>query len=283
MKIIVGRTAGFCYGVERAVKGAIQEAKKSKKPIFCLGEIVHNRQAIENLENLGVNCIETLGEVKGKVLIRTHGIAKEVYDLAEEKQITIQDYTCPNVLKIHKIAEEFNKKGYFIFLLGSKKHPENIGTISYCGEDSYIIENESEVIKALQVFEKTKKNKLALLSQTTYSLEKFEIIKEKIKNEIKPEINFVVKNTICHATELRQKETKQLAKQVNTMIIIGGKNSSNTRKLYEIAQKECNNTFCIETSKELKENKIIGKVGIMAGASTPKESIEDVINFLKQQ
>lgn len=283
MKIIVGRTAGFCYGVERAVKGAIQEAKKSKKPIFCLGEIVHNRQAIENLENLGVNCIETLGEVKGKVLIRAHGIAKEVYDLAEEKQITIQDYTCPNVLKIHKIAEEFNKKGYFIFLLGSKKHPENIGTISYCGEDSYIIENESEVIKALQVFEKTKKNKLALLSQTTYSLEKFEIIKEKIKNEIKPEINFVVKNTICHATELRQKETKQLAKQVNTMIIIGGKNSSNTRKLYEIAQKECNNTFCIETSKELKENKIIGKVGIMAGASTPKESIEDVINFLKQQ
>lgn len=283
MKIIVGRTAGFCYGVERAVKGAIQEAKKSKKPIFCLGEIVHNRQVIENLENLGVNCIETLGEVKGNVLIRAHGIAKEVYDLAEEKQITIQDYTCPNVLKIHKIAEEFNKKGYFIFLLGSKKHPENIGTISYCGEDSYIIENESEVIKALQVFEKTKKNKLALLSQTTYSLEKFEIIKEKIKNEIKPEINFVVKNTICHATELRQKETKQLAKQVNTMIIIGGKNSSNTRKLYEIAQKECNNTFCIETSKELKENKIIGKVGIMAGASTPKESIEDVINFLKQQ
>lgn len=283
MKISVGRTAGFCYGVERAVKGAIQEAKKSKKPIFCLGEIVHNGQVIENLENLGVNCIETLGEVKGKVLIRAHGIAKEVYDLAEEKQITIQDYTCPNVLKIHKIAEEFNKKGYFIFLLGSKKHPENIGTISYCGEDSYIIENESEVIKALQVFEETKKNKLALLSQTTYSLEKFEIIKEKIKNEIKPEINFVVKNTICHATELRQKETKQLAKQVNTMIIIGGKNSSNTRKLYEIAQKECNNTFCIETSKELKENKIIGKVGIMAGASTPKESIEDVINFLEQQ
>lgn len=283
MEIIVGKTAGFCYGVERAVEGAIEEIAKTNNTLYCLGEIVHNKQVIKKLEDLGMKCVETLQEAKGTVLIRAHGIPKEIYDMAKEMNIKVQDYTCPNVLKIHKIAEEFNQNGYFIFLLGAKNHPENIGTISLCGEDCCIIEKEEDITEALQLLENSQKNKLLLISQTTFSLEKFYEIEEILKNKIKKDIEFVIKNTICRATEVRQKETKELSQKVDTMIIIGGKNSSNTKKLYEIATKNCPNTFLIETTQDLEIKKMIGKVGIMAGASTPKESIEEVIKILHRE
>lgn len=283
MEIIVGKTAGFCYGVERAVNGATEEITKAGEKIYCLGEIVHNRQVVQKLEDLGIKCVETIEETKGTVLIRAHGVPKEIYEIAEKMNVKIQDYTCPNVLKIHKIAEEFSKDGYFIFLLGAKKHPENIGTLSYCGEDCYIIEKEEEVPEAIQVFEKAKKNKLLLISQTTFSLEKFHKIEEMLRNQIKKDVTFVIKNTICRATELRQKETEELSKKVDAMIIIGGKNSSNTKKLYEIAKKNCDNTILVETVQGLEIKEPVKKMGIMAGASTPKESIEEIIEFLKRE
>ena len=283
MEIVIGKTAGFCYGVERAVEGATQEITKAKEKdsIYCLGEIVHNKQVIRKLETLGIKCIEKIEEAKGKVLIRAHGVPKEVYDLAKEKNIKIQDYTCPNVLKVHKIAEKFSKDGYFIFLLGAKSHPENLGTLSHCGKDYYIFEREEDVPKAIEVFEKTEKKKLLLISQTTFSLERFHKIEENLRNEIKKDITFVVKNTICRTTELRQKETEELSKKVDTMIIIGGKNSSNTKKIYEIAKKNCSNTILIETAQELEKKEMGEKIGIMAGASTPKESIEDTLEFFQ--
>lgn len=280
MEIIVGKTAGFCYGVERAVNGATDEITKASEKIYCLGEIVHNRQVIQKLEDLGIKCVETIEETKGTVLIRAHGVPKEIYDIAEKMNVKIQDYTCPNVLKIHKIAKEFSKDGYFIFLLGAKKHPENIGTLSYCGEDCCIIEDEETVSEAIQTFEDTKKKKLLLISQTTFSLEKFHKIEKLLQNKIKEDVTFVVKNTICRATELRQKETEELSKKVDVMIIIGGKNSSNTKKLYEIAKKNCDNTILVETARELEIKEPAEKIGIMAGASTPKESIEEVLKFL---
>lgn len=280
MEIVVGKTAGFCYGVKRAVDGATQEIATAKEPIYCLGEIVHNRQVIEKLENLGIKCVQTLQEAKGTVLIRAHGIPKEVYNLAKERNIKIQDYTCPNVLKVQNIAQEYSNKGYFIFLLGAKNHPENIATLSHCGKHYFIFEEEEKVEKALETFEKSKIKKLLLISQTTYSLEKFEKIEKKLKNKIAEGIDFVVKNTICKTTELRQKETEELSKKVEAMIIIGGKNSSNTKKLYEIAKKNCQNTILIESAKELNKIEGVESVGITAGASTPKESIEEVINFL---
>lgn len=283
MEIIVGKTAGFCYGVKRAVEGAIQEIEKAKeKPIYCLGEIVHNQQVIEKLQELGIKCVETLEEAEGMVLIRAHGIPKEIYDIAKEMKITIQDYTCPNVLKVQNIAEEFSQNEYFVFLLGAKSHPENIGTLSHCGKDYYIFDKEDEIPEAIKDFEKSKKKKLLLISQTTFSLERFYKIKEKLQPLIKKDINFVAKNTMCRTTELRQKETEELSKKVDTMIIIGGKNSSNTKKLYEVAKKNCKNTILIETVKELEIKAPIEKVGIMAGASTPKESIEEVVEFLNQ-
>ena len=171
-----------------------------------------------------------------------------------------------------------------MLLCGSKKHPENIGTISYCKDNSYIVEKEDDALKALEQLEKIEIKKLLLISQTTYSLEKFYIIEEIIKNELPKDIELVVKNTICKATELRQKETEEISKKVDSMIIIGGKNSSNTKKLYEIALENCKNTICIETKDELEKElyKDSETIGIMAGASTPQKSIDEVVNVLNK-
>ena len=280
MEIVVGKTAGFCYGVKRAVEGATNEAKNKKEDIYCLGELVHNQQVMNNLQNLGIKCIEKIEESDGTTIIRAHGVPKEVYDIAKNKNLKIKDYTCPNVLKIHEIVEKFNKKGYFIFLLGSKNHPENIGTLSYC-DNYYVIENENDLPSAIKTFKSTNNDKLLLIAQTTYSLEKFDKLKKMLDEQIEENINFVIKNTICKATELRQKETEDISKKVDMMIIIGGKNSSNTKKLFEVAKKNCQNNILIETVNDLNTIPDVKKIGIMAGASTPDESIYEVINILR--
>lgn len=283
MELIVGKTAGFCYGVKRAVDGAKEELKQNKT-LYGLGEIVHNQEVIKELENLGMQFIENIEEAKGKTIIRAHGIPKQIYEETKERQIELMDYTCPKVLNIHQIAEEYANKGYYIFLLGNEKHPEIIGTLSYCGENKFVIEKEDDTIKALEALEKSEIKKLLVISQTTYSLEKFYIIEEIIKNEIPRDIELVIKNTICQATEIRQKETEEMAKKVDSMIVIGGKNSSNTKKLYEIAKQYCKTVLLIQNETELVLDKIQSndKVGIMAGASTPRESIEKVIKKLEE-
>lgn len=284
MELIVGQTAGFCYGVKRAVEGAKKELGETQDKVYCLGDLVHNRQVVDELKEKGLIVLEDISKVNGKTIIRAHGVEKRIYDIAKKKGIVLKDYTCPNVLKIHKIAEEYAKNGYYIFLCGNKKHPENIGTLSYCGKNFYVIEKEEDAIKALEQLEKLKIDKLLVISQTTYSLEKFYIIEEIIKNELPINIELVVKNTICRATELRQIETEEIAKKVEYMIIIGGVNSSNTKKLYEIAKSNCKNSVCIEVAEqlELEEIRKHHKIGIMAGASTPEESIKEVVEVVRQ-
>lgn len=284
MELIVGQTAGFCYGVKRAVEGAKKELGETQDKVYCLGDLVHNRQVVDDLKEKGLIVLEDISKVNGKTIIRAHGVEKRIYDIAKKKGIVLKDYTCPNVLKIHKIAEEYAKNGYYIFLCGNKKHPENIGTLSYCGKNFYVIEKEEDAIKALEQLEKLKIDKLLVISQTTYSLEKFYIIEEIIKNELPINIELVVKNTICRATELRQIETEEIAKKVEYMIIIGGVNSSNTKKLYEIAKSNCKNSVCIEVAEqlELEEIRKHHKIGIMAGASTPEESIKEVVEVVRQ-
>ena len=284
MEIILGKTAGFCYGVKEAVNGAIKQAKDNKK-IYCLGEIVHNKQVLENLRKKGIEFVEDLKQIKdnSKVIIRAHGVPKQVYEIANKRGIDIEDYTCPNVLKIHEIVSKYANKGYYIFLCGSKEHPENIGTLSYCGENVFVIENENDTIKAIGKFQKSEINKCLLISQTTFSLEKFYIIREIIENELSKNIEVVVKNTICNTTQERQEEVKSIAKKVEYMIIIGGKNSSNTKKLFEIVKSNCENSVWIENKKELKVEDIkkYNKIGIMAGASTPSNSIDEVVKCLQ--
>ena len=286
MEILLGKTAGFCYGVKRAVDGSIEQLEKNKEQeIYCLGELVHNKQVISELEEKGIKFIENINEIKNKnskVIIRAHGVEKNIYKKAEEQKIDIIDYTCPNVLRIHKIAENYEKQGYYIFLTGAENHPEIIGIISCCGENFSLIKNEEDVEKAIEDLKKSNIKRLVLISQTTYSIKKFENVKKLIEEKIPKDIELVVKNTICLATEQRQKETKELSTKVDMMIIIGGKNSSNTKKLYEIASENCKNTVCIETKEELDKSKYINieKIGIMAGASTPQKSIDEVIKFL---
>lgn len=281
MEIVLGKTAGFCYGVRNAVMKA-EEKLKEHKQVSCLGELVHNGQVIKKLASLGMNVVERIEDANKKVIIRAHGIAKEVYNKAKKLNIEIFDFTCPSVLKIHNIAEEYANKGYYIFLIGGKKHPETLGTISFCGDNSYLLENEEEIEEAVEKLKQSNIKKLFIIVQTTFSLEKFETMIEEIKSKIDKDMEIEVRNTICNATRIRQEETSEISKNVECMIIIGGKNSSNTKKLFDIAKENCNNTFIIETKDELDLEKIkkCEKVGIMAGASTPDESINDVIRCI---
>ena len=240
-----------------------------------------NTEVTEELKKNGAKFIDNPNNAKRKLIIRAHGVPKEIYNEAKKINIEIKDLTCPKVLHIHNIAEEYNKKNYFIFLVGQQEHPETIGTISFCGEHSYIIENINDVATAIKKFKESKLKNLLVIAQTTFSMEKF----NNITAEIKKNIQFVdIKNTICDATKKRQEETLKISKQVDMMIIIGGKHSSNSNKLYEIAKKNCKNVIFIENKNELnldiKEN--IRKIGIMAGASTPQKSIIEVVDIIKK-
>ena len=190
------------------------------------------------------------------------------------------DCTCPKVLRIHNLAEELSKKGYYIVLIGEKSHAEVLGTFSFC-KDGEIIEDLEELKQRVEDLKK--KEKIAVITQTTYNLQKFLKMEEFIKSNLAD--NTEIYNCICNATENRQKETEKIAKQVDYMIIIGGKKSSNTNKLYEISQKYCKKAIKIETAQELNNEDLsnLEKIGVMAGASTPKESIDEVIEFLKER
>ena len=281
MEIIVGKTSGFCFGVKNAVDKT-EEQLDNEKEMYCLGELVHNKQVIERLENKGAKFINDIKDAKNKVIVRAHGAEKEIYEFAKNNNIEIIDLTCPKVIYTHKIAEEYANKNYYIFLVGKKEHPEIIATKSFCGTDYTVIETQSDVDEAINSFIESKKDKALILVQTTYSLERFKNIEEEIKRKV-PKIE--VKNTICNATKDRQEETEKLAKTVNAMIIIGGKHSSNTTKLYELAKKYCNNVQIVETENELNIEILEGtdKIGIMAGASTPKESIEQLVRTIERK
>lgn len=279
MEIILGKTAGFCYGVERAVNGAKEEVTKSKE-LYCLGEIVHNRNVVEELKKIGIKFIENIEEAKGTTIIRAHGIAKSVYKKAEEMNLKIKDLTCPSVLKIHKIAEEYAEKGYFIILTGKENHPEVIGIASCCGEKYKIINDIEELTNIIEKI-KNQKN-ILLISQTTYSSKKFDEIAEKLTHSLGEIVNLEIRKTICPSTEIRQKETEEIAQKVDIMIIIGDKKSSNTNKLYDLSCKYCQKVIFVGNSNEINFTEFDGvdKIGIMAGASTPKEDIISIKNSI---
>ena len=282
MEIIIGKTAGFCFGVKNAVTKAEEELRESRKA-YCLGELVHNNQVTQELVKNGMIFINSIEEAQGKAIIRAHGVPKEVYNIAKQRGTQLVDLTCPKVIHIHKIAEEYANMGYYIFLIGQKEHPEIKGTISFCGENSYIIEEMEEVEEAIKYFNEKNKEKALIIPQTTYSLEKFNEIAERLKTKLKIE-KLEIKNTICNATKQRQEEVIEISKKVKTMIIIGSKTSSNSNKLYEISKKHCNNVIFIETKDELNLSKLDkkGPIGIMAGASTPQKSIDEVVEKIKE-
>ena len=281
MEIIVGKTAGFCGGVINSIKKT-ENLLSERDELYCLGELVHNKQVVDKLKDKGLIVVDRLSEVPNgaDVVIRAHGIPKEIYELVGFRDIKLIDLTCPKVLKIHEEASRLVEEDYFIILIAQKDHPEAIGTISFCGDDSVILENESQIDEVVSKIFVSNKKKVAVISQTTYSVSKFERCVEMLKSKLR-DFEMLINNTICGATHQRQEETRELASKVDAMIIIGGKNSSNTKKLYEVASKESNNTYLIETLSDLEitfDN--VNVIGVMAGASTPKESIDEVVLYL---
>lgn len=318
MEIILGKTAGFCYGVNNAVTKAEEYVRNNKNGrVYCLGELVHNGQVVKKLQEAGLIFIDDISELMKKekslkegiqpkdnkratVIIRAHGEPKSMYEFMKNNNIEVLDLTCPNVAAIHRLVDESTQKGFYVFLIAQKLHPEAIGTYGFCNGNCCIIENKEDIDSAFDELFNKGKNKILVVSQTTFSLEKFFKICEDIQNYVndynnktdyqhsKSGITLQIKNTICNTTKFRQEETEKISKEVNYMIIIGGKNSSNTKKLYDIALKNCNRTILIESYYELTDEnlavlKTCDKVGITAGASTPNESIDEVIKFIKEQ
>ncbi|MGN1012863.1 MAG: 4-hydroxy-3-methylbut-2-enyl diphosphate reductase [Clostridia bacterium] len=271
MKIIIGKESGFCFGVRRAVEGVKEECKKRSK-INCLGEIVHNEVVVNDLKQNGVRFVENIEDVKdGELLaIRAHGVEEKVYKRAKEKKLEIIDYTCPKVMNIHRKIKEEYENGNNIILIGKKDHPETIGSKGYA-KDVYVIENIDEIKNLPEM-----KNVFSIV-QTTFSYSKYLEIEKALKEKYK-DINSL--NTICPSTKNRQEECRKISSEVEFMIIIGGKNSSNTKKLYDVACSECENCIIIqdENDKKIEECKKYDIIGVMSGASTPMETIKNVVN-----
>lgn len=286
MKVVVGKYAGFCGGVKLAIKKTEEAVEQNNNNnIYCLGEVVHNRQVIENLEAKGLKIVNSIDEVpnNSKMIIRAHGESEKIYKLAENRNIEIIDTTCGNVKLIHNKVKKASVDS-FVIIIGEKKHAEVIGTLGFAGENSYVIQNEDDILDSYMEYEKTNLGKVYVVAQTTFSSKKFdELEKEIYTNFIEADV--VVDKTICNATEIRQAECEEMSKNVDIMIIIGGKNSANTKKLVDISKENCTKVFWIQTVQDLKNEKFNQneKVGIMAGASTPGYIIEEVKVFLKEE
>ena len=278
MEIIEAKYAGMCGGVKYTVTMAnkILDEHPGKK-IYCLGELVHNKTVVSKLEKKGLVVVNEINEVPDNklVIFRAHGVTKENYKIAKKKNLEVHDLTCKKVIDVHKKVEE--KKDYFEIIIGSKIHPESVATLSFAGDNSIIVEGEEDLDKTAEMIINSGLKKVYIVAQTTYSSKKYDELVENITNRMqKNNIEVISDKTICMATEIRQQEADELSKIADYIVIIGGKNSSNTKKLYEIASKNCSKFQFIEDENELNleaiDNKI-NKVLILAGASTPDESI----------
>ncbi len=275
MEVIVAKTAGFCFGVKRAVEQVYEQIEKAEKPVYTYGPIIHNEFVVKDLEEKGVCVLNTEEELSaltdGIVVIRSHGVGKHIYDLLEAHHITVVDATCPFVKKIHHIVEKQTAEGRRVIIIGSPEHPEVQGIRGW-GNDTTLVVEKPEQIDDLPV---SKEEKLCIVSQTTFNYKKFQDLVEKFE---KKGYDILVLNTICNATQERQVEARRIASEVDAMIVIGGKHSSNTQKLYEICQKECKNTYFIQSLGDFNPECVnsVRSVGITAGASTPNQIIEEV-------
>ena len=281
MEVKVAKTAGFCFGVQRAVDKVYELIDSCPDRLFTLGPIIHNEEVVNDLEKKGVRVaseeeLKTLPE-GSTVVIRSHGVGKKVYDQLEECGLSYVDVTCPFVLKIHRIVEKESKAGSHIVIIGDPDHPEVVGICGWCIGPYTVIRTKQD---ALDFVPPEGKN-VCIVSQTTFNYNKFKdlveiLSKKRYDNTVLNILN--VLNTICNATEERQREAKSIAGEVDTMLVVGGRHSSNTQKLFEICKKECENTYYIQTPVDLDSDmfQCSSYVGITAGASTPKKIIEEV-------
>ena len=270
----IAESAGFCFGVKRAVDTVYQQIDK-QDTVYTFGPIIHNEEVVNDLDKKGVKVINNLEELndktKGTIIIRSHGVSKEVQEEIEKSNLTVVDATCPFVKKIHRVVAKESEAGRHIVIIGNPNHPEVIGILGWSKVPVTVIES----IEDANNFNLEIEKKLCIVAQTTFSYKKFKDLVEIIS---KKGYDILVLNTICNATEERQTEARELASQSDAMIVIGGKNSSNTQKLYEICKEECEDTYYIQTLSDLDLNqfKSFRSVGITAGASTPNNIIKEV-------
>lgn len=281
MEVTVAESAGFCFGVKRAVELVCKEAVKGKR-VYTLGPIIHNEQVVEDLKKRGVLPINTLSDVKNEtdasIVIRSHGVTRAVYEEIQQRSFEIVDATCPFVKKIHTIVSEKEAEGYQIIIVGNGSHPEVEGIRGWCAGEPVVLETVEEAEKYCGNAGK----KHCIVAQTTYNYKKFKDIVDIL---VKKSYDILIMNTICNATEERQIEAGTIARRSDAMIVIGGKHSSNTQKLYEICKEECENTYFIQTLDDLDLSlfQSFRSVGITAGASTPNNIIKEVQSYVREQ
>ena len=275
MELIVAKTAGFCFGVKRAIS-ITEEALEKYNNVYSVGSIVHNKFVNNGLSAKGLVFVDGIEKVPigSNVVIRAHGITAKELEECQKHNLNVIDTTCPHVKRIHDIVKEYSEKGYFIIIIGDEQHPEVIGISGWTN-------GKFKVINDLKGIDLCDLDKVCVVSQTTMNVEKNELIVSEIKKKSQ---NCVVFDTICHATEERQKELKTLAKDADYVIVIGDKTSANSNRLYEIA-KEISNSQFIENIDELDLNFLTQscRICVMAGASTPKCLIDEVVDKLKQK
>ena len=282
MKITKAKTAGFCFGVNRAVN-MVYELLDSGKKVCTLGPIIHNPQLVAELEGRGVRIVSSPEEVKeGETLvIRSHGVEKAVYDKAYNLGVDVADATCPFVAKIHKIVAENSAKGAVTIIAGDKDHQEVKGIIGHCVGEYFVVASEEELDVVLENEKKISENDLILVSQTTFNAQIWGKLQKKLK---KLYTNAKIFDTICNATSLRQSEADKLSKLSDAIVVIGGRHSSNTAKLHSVCKQNCDKTYLIETASELcfDDLKDCRNIGVVAGASTPAGIIKEVIDTMME-
>ena len=281
MEVTVAKSAGFCFGVKRAVDTVYREIESGEKPVYTFGPIIHNEQVVEDLENRGVQVIHSEDELEGlsggTVVIRSHGVSRDVCEKIKARGMKIVDATCPFVKKIHRIVDEEGRKGRHVVIIGSADHPEVQGIMGWASGPVTVVHTAEEA----ESFVPENGKPISIVAQTTFNYNKFKelveiLCKKRYDNNVLNILNIL--NTICNATEERQREAKNIAGEVDTMLVVGGRHSSNTQKLFEICKKECGNTYYIQTPVDLDSEmfQCSSYVGITAGASTPNKIIEEV-------
>ncbi len=282
MKITLAKTAGFCFGVNRAVQ-MVYDLVESGERVCTLGPIIHNSQMVEELTQKGVRVVNSPDEatINETLVIRSHGVGKAVYEAAENVGVRVCDATCPFVSKIHKIVAERSSLGDIILIAGNESHHEVIGIIGHCTGDYYVFDSVEKLEDLIENHPEFKEKPISVVSQTTFNAKKWDFAQIFLKKVC---TNAKIFDTICSATSTRQSEAQELSLTNDVMVVIGGRHSSNTAKLYDVCVSLCQNTHLIETADELKAEWFLkaNKVGVVAGASTPARIIKEVIKTMSE-
>lgn len=277
MEVIVAKQAGFCFGVERATRIAFEAAENSKDEVYTLGDLIHNPQVVESLEAYGVRSVPATDNIAtgSSVIIRSHGLSPEVVGKLKAKGFKIIDATCPIVKKVQSDADRLNGEGYTVVIIGDREHPEVISIAGHAGENPYIVNSVEEAREV----EPT--DKMGVVMQTTLILDDCREITMALLERTK---ELRVFNTLCGTTYKRQQGARELAGMVDVMLVVGGRNSSNTNKLAKICKLVCENTYHIEVADEIRPEWFdkANRVGVTAGASTPDWIIDEVVSRIDE-